>query len=164
MGMWPKAFAQFVELAPHISRLLPMADRFFQSKTAGDDDAHRKVVEAVQTATDGLRGDFGEVTAAHTALSKQVGDLDGKLDAAIAEVQTAKLATDAVVAETATVKLAIDSVANDIRATKFAMEAIERRMTHFETIQSRLSYLYLFVFVATLAMLVLLGLVFARVH
>ena len=163
MGMWPKAFAQFVELAPHISRLLPMADRFFQSRNASE-DANRNVAEAVQTATDDLRGDFGQLTAAHTALSKQVSDLDSKLDATLAEARTAKLAADACVAETGAMKVSVESVASEIRATRFSMEAIERRMAQFETIQSRLSYLYLFVFVATLAMLVLLGLVFARVH
>ena len=161
--MWPKAFAQFVELAPHISRLLPMADRFFQSRTASE-DADRNVAEAVQTATDDLRGGLSQVTAAHIALSKQVSDLDSKLDATLADVRSAKLAADACVTETGGIKLSVESVANDVRATKFAMEAIERRMTQFETIQNRLSYLYLLVFIATLTMLVLLGLLLARIH
>ena len=36
-SMWPKALAQLIELAPHIARLLPTADRFLQSKVAGDE-------------------------------------------------------------------------------------------------------------------------------
>ncbi len=30
--MWPKVIAQLFELLPHVSRLVPMADRFFSSK------------------------------------------------------------------------------------------------------------------------------------
>ena len=47
--MWPKALAQLIELAPHAARLLPMADKFFQSKTAGE-EANRKAMPGADTS------------------------------------------------------------------------------------------------------------------
>lgn len=85
--MWPKAFAQLVELAPHISRLLPMADRFFQSKSTAD-DATRK---AVETMGQGLRADLNQVTVAHAGLSDQLGDLGKKLSRIETDTQATRL-------------------------------------------------------------------------
>ena len=73
--MWPKAIAQLIELLPHAARLLPVADKFFQSKTAGE-EANRKAMEAM---ADGLRGDLGQVTASHAGLYRQLNDQSDKL-------------------------------------------------------------------------------------
>lgn len=66
--MWPKAFSQFIELAPHISRLLPLADRFLQSKTAAEDPGRR----ALETASATLKEDLGNVSAAQDGISRQI--------------------------------------------------------------------------------------------
>ncbi len=87
--MWPKALAQLIELAPHITRLLPMADRFFDSKTA-DADASRT---AMQQMAEGLRGDLGQVTASHAGLYRQLNDQSEKLSNIAADVQSTKLTT-----------------------------------------------------------------------
>ncbi len=47
--MWPKAFSQLVELAPHITRLLPLADRYFKDKSSSD-EATRKTLEEMQAS------------------------------------------------------------------------------------------------------------------
>ena len=73
--MWPKAFAQLIELAPHVSRLLPMADRFLNAKTA-DAEASRS---AMQQMAEGLRGDLGQVTASHAGLYRQLNEQSEKL-------------------------------------------------------------------------------------
>ena len=87
--MWPKALAQLIELAPHITRLLPLADRFFDSKTA-DADASRT---ALQQMAEGLRGDLGQVTASHAGLYRQLNDQSEKLSNISADVQSTRQAT-----------------------------------------------------------------------
>ena len=88
--MWPKALAQLIELAPHITRMLPMADRFFQSKTA-DADASRTAMEQM---AEGLRGDLGQVTASHAGLYRQLNDQSEKLSSIAADVHATRLSTD----------------------------------------------------------------------
>ena len=79
-NMWPKVFAQLVELLPHISRLIPMADKFFASKTSSE-----KANEAAMLAmADGVRGDLGQVTASHAGLYRQLQQQGAKLDEAVA--------------------------------------------------------------------------------
>ena len=89
--MWPKALSQLIELAPHITRLLPLADRFFDSKTA-DADASRT---AMQQMAEGLRGDLGQVTASPAGLYRQLNDQSEKLSNIAADVHSTKLSTEA---------------------------------------------------------------------
>ena len=50
--MWPKLLMQLFELLPHISRLVPMADKYFSQKTAAE-----KANEAALAAmAEGVRG------------------------------------------------------------------------------------------------------------
>lgn len=88
--MWPKAFAQLVELAPHISRLLPMADRFFQSKAAGD-EANRKAIDAMG---DRLRADLNQINVTHASLSDQIADLSTRTDRLTSDSDTLKRSAD----------------------------------------------------------------------
>jgi septal ring factor EnvC (AmiA/AmiB activator) len=98
--MWPKALAQLIELAPHITRMLPMADRFFQSKTA-DADASRTAMEQM---AEGLRGDLGQVTASHAGLYRQLNDQSEKLSNIAADVHATRLSTDALEARIASLE------------------------------------------------------------
>ena len=84
--MWPRALAQLIELAPHITRLVPLADRFFQSKTAGE-EANRRAMDAM---TEGLRGDLGQVTASHAGLYRQLNEQSEKITAAAADLEAVK--------------------------------------------------------------------------
>src|ERR1700730_18307249 len=73
--MWPKVFMQLVELLPHISRLVPMADKFFSSKAASE-----KANEAAMLAmAEGVRGDLGQVTKAHMGLYRQLQDQSAQI-------------------------------------------------------------------------------------
>ena len=85
--MWPKVL---IELVPHIVRLVPMADRFLQSKSDSD-EANRKALEAM---ADGLRGDLGQVTAAHSGLYRQLNEQSEKLAGIAADVGELKLAVE----------------------------------------------------------------------
>ncbi len=66
--MWPKVFAQLVELLPHISRLIPMADKFFASKMANE----RTTDAALAAMVEGVRDDLGQTTATHAGLYRQL--------------------------------------------------------------------------------------------
>jgi septal ring factor EnvC (AmiA/AmiB activator) len=89
--MWPKAIAQLIELAPHIARLLPMADRFFVSKSAEQDAART----AMEQMADGLRGDLAEVAASHAGLYRQLNDQSEKLSNLSADLRSTKLIVEA---------------------------------------------------------------------
>ncbi len=95
--MWPKALAQIIELAPHITRLLPLADRFFQSKSA-EAEASRTAMEQM---AEGLRGDLGQVTASHAGLYRQLNDQSEKLSSLSADTRSIKANQDALDARVA---------------------------------------------------------------
>lgn len=78
--MWPKALSQLIELAPHIARLLPAADRYFQGKNAGD-DANRA---AMAKFGEDVRTDLGRVTASHEGIYRQLNE-QGERFAQLAE-------------------------------------------------------------------------------
>jgi hypothetical protein len=105
--MWPKAIAQLIELLPHAARLLPVADNFFKSKTAGE-EANRKAMEAM---ADGLRGDLGQVTASHTGLYRQLNDQSEKLAEISVEARAAREAAEAAQARITNLELRLDRIA-----------------------------------------------------
>jgi hypothetical protein len=73
--MWPKLLMQLFELLPHISRLVPMADKYFSQKAAAE-----KANEAALAAmAEGVRGDLGQVTRAHAGLYRQLQDLSAQV-------------------------------------------------------------------------------------
>ena len=85
--MWPKVIAQLFELLPHITRLVPMADRYLSSKTASE-----KATEAAMAAmADGVRGDLGQVTKAHAGLYRQLQDQSAQIAQVGEEVKRARL-------------------------------------------------------------------------
>ena len=82
--MWPKLLMQLFELLPHISRLVPMADKYFSQKAAAE-----KANEAALAAmAEGVRGDLGQVTKAHAGLYRQLQDLSAQV-AAVGETAEA---------------------------------------------------------------------------
>jgi septal ring factor EnvC (AmiA/AmiB activator) len=84
--MWPKAIAQLVELLPHVARLLPHADRFFNAKAA-DAEASRTAMEQM---AQGLRGDLGQVTASHAGLYRQLNEQSEKLSTIATDVHATR--------------------------------------------------------------------------
>ena len=90
--MWPKAIAQLIELLPHMSRLLPLADRFLNTKSA-DAEASRTAMEQM---AQGLRGDLGQVTASHAGLYRQLNEQSERLGNIAADLRSTKLSTESV--------------------------------------------------------------------
>jgi septal ring factor EnvC (AmiA/AmiB activator) len=88
--MWPKALAQLIELAPHITRLVPAADRFLNTKTASEEASRN----AMQQMAEGLRGDLGQVTASHAGLYRQLNEQSEKLAGIAADARATRAAVD----------------------------------------------------------------------
>ena len=99
--MWPKTLAQLLELAPHITRLVPMADRYLQSK-ADRREASQRAMEQLADGlrgdlaniADGLRGDMGQMAAAQAGIYHQLKEQSDTLARIAADVRATRLATD----------------------------------------------------------------------
>ena len=88
--MWPKVIAQLFELLPHITRLVPVADKYLSSKTASE-----KATEAAMVAmAEGVRGDLGQVTKAHAGLYRQLQDQSAQIAQVGEEVKRARLSVE----------------------------------------------------------------------
>ena len=88
--MWPKVIAQLFELLPHITRLVPMADKYLSSKTASE-----KATEAAMAAmAEGVRGDLGQVTKAHAGLYRQLQEQSAQITQVGEDVKAARLAVE----------------------------------------------------------------------
>jgi len=82
--MWPKALAQLIELAPHIARLLPTADRFLQSRSAGDEATRAELAKIGED----VRADIHRATASHEGIYRQLNE-QGERMAELTEQMTA---------------------------------------------------------------------------
>jgi septal ring factor EnvC (AmiA/AmiB activator) len=68
--MWPRLIAQLVDLLPHATRLLPMADAYFATRREND----RAQAIAIATMADELRADVGRVADSHTSMQRQIAE------------------------------------------------------------------------------------------
>ena len=88
--MWPKLFAQLFELLPHVTRLVPIADRYFSSKAANE-----KANEAAMVAlAEDVRGDLGQVTKVYAGLYRQLQELSAHVAEAGEDAKRARLAME----------------------------------------------------------------------
>jgi chromosome segregation ATPase len=104
--MWPKVIAQLFELLPHISRLLPMADKFLSSKAA----AEKANEAAVAAMAEGVRGDLGQVTKAHVGLYRQLQEQSAQIAEVAEEVKQARLAVEQHAQQVEALKLQVASL------------------------------------------------------
>jgi chromosome segregation ATPase len=88
--MWPKVLAQLFELLPHIARMVPMADKYFASKTASE----KANETALAAMAEGVRGDLGQVTKAHAGLYRQLQDQSAQITEVSEEIKRARLAIE----------------------------------------------------------------------
>lgn len=89
--MWPKALAQLIELAPHIARLLPTADRFLQQRAAGDDATRA----AVAKIGEDVRTDISRVTASHEGIYRQLNEQGERIGQLSEHMTAARSAAEA---------------------------------------------------------------------
>jgi septal ring factor EnvC (AmiA/AmiB activator) len=82
---------QLVELLPHVSRLVPVADRYFSSKAAGE----RASEMALATLAEGVQTDLGQVTKAHAGLYRQLQEQGTQISAVGDEVHQVRASLQA---------------------------------------------------------------------
>jgi ElaB/YqjD/DUF883 family membrane-anchored ribosome-binding protein len=88
--MWPKVLMQLVELLPHVTRLVPVADRYFASKQAGE-KANQAALVAM---AEGVQADLGQVAKAHAGLYRKLLEQEAQLAEMRDEVRQAKTAVE----------------------------------------------------------------------
>jgi hypothetical protein len=88
--MWPKALIQLLELAPHVTRLVPMADRYLQSRAEGRDTQR----QALEQLADGIRGDLKQLAVAQTGIYQQLNQQGETLAGIAADMSAMRLTTD----------------------------------------------------------------------
>lgn len=160
--MWPKALSQLVELAPHVTRLLPLADRYFKEKSSGDDATrralddlqanHRAALETqratVTDLSDRLHADLGgiasQITTQNTqsaALHRQLADLERQLAGVTRPV--------------AELEKSLASTRADALEAKQATESLTGRLARIEAAQRTSQILVAVALLLLLALLVL---------
>ena len=81
---------QLMELLPHATRLIPVADKYFSSKTANE-----KANEAALVAmAEGVQADLGQVTAAHAGLYRKMQEQEAQIAEMRDEVRQARVAME----------------------------------------------------------------------
>jgi len=85
---------QFLDLIPHLTRLLPHIDRIITQRTSGD-DAQKKNLEQFQQMTEGLRSDLAQATASHASLYRQLNEQGEKMSELAADLHDSRAALQA---------------------------------------------------------------------
>ena len=88
--MWPKVLMQLFELLPHVTRLVPVADRYFSAKAANE-NANEAAFAAM---AEGVRGDLGQVTAAHAGLYRKLQDQSNQIAVLTDDVRLARASAE----------------------------------------------------------------------
>jgi septal ring factor EnvC (AmiA/AmiB activator) len=83
--MWPRLLEQLLDLLPHVTRLVPLADRYFTSRSAAE-RTHAEDLSSLQTA-------LGDLLRSHDRLSAELAAHHPTLDRLTAQLasQTAQL-------------------------------------------------------------------------
>jgi len=81
--MWPRLLAQLLELLPHVSRLVPLADRYLTVRSTSE-QAHEESLAA-------LSSHIGNFTQSQTDLVAQLASQNRKLDHIIAQADLNRL-------------------------------------------------------------------------
>lgn len=73
--MWPKVLLQLFELLPHVTRLIPVADKYFAQRSAAEKTSHATLAAMAED----VRGDLGQVAKAHEGLYRQLQEQSGHI-------------------------------------------------------------------------------------
>lgn len=68
--MWPRLISQLIELLPHATRLVPMADNFLAARREGE----QAKANAIADLADTLRTDVGRVADSYNGLARQIAE------------------------------------------------------------------------------------------
>jgi len=81
-----------LELLPHFARLVPMADKFFATRTASE----RAQEAALAALAEEVRGQLGKATQTHTGIYRQLQDQSRQVSEMAVEVTKTRMAIDSV--------------------------------------------------------------------
>jgi len=104
--MWPKVLMQLFDLLPHVTRLVPLADRYFSAKTATE-SANEAALSAM---AEGVRGDLGQVAAAHAGLYRQLQEQGGRISDLGEDVRNVRAAVEQSERRIETLSRKVDSI------------------------------------------------------
>jgi hypothetical protein len=68
--MWPRLISQLIELLPHATRLVPMADNYLAVRREGE----QAKANAIADLADTLRTDVGRVADSYNGLARQISE------------------------------------------------------------------------------------------
>jgi septal ring factor EnvC (AmiA/AmiB activator) len=88
--MWPKLLMQLIELLPHATRLVPIADKYFSSRTASE-KANQAALAAM---AEGVQADLGQVTKAHAGLYRKLQEQEAQIAEVGEDVRQSKAAME----------------------------------------------------------------------
>ena len=98
--MWPKLL---FDLLPHFARLMPMADKYFSSRSERD-----KAQEAALAAlAEDVRGELGQVTETHAGLRRQLQEQSAQVAELGVDVARARMGVESVEARVAKLEKAV---------------------------------------------------------
>jgi septal ring factor EnvC (AmiA/AmiB activator) len=100
---------QFLDLIPHLTRLLPHVERMIQQRSSGD-DTQKKNLEQFQQMTEGLRGDLAQATASHASLYRQLNDQGEKMSELAADLHGSRTALQSAESRIAELESSINSI------------------------------------------------------
>jgi chromosome segregation ATPase len=129
--MWPRLLAQLFELLPHITRLVPLADRYFASRSANE----RAQEAALAALAETMRSDVAGLTQSQASLATQL------------EAQAAQLAR---------VTEDLNLTRRELAAQTTQLEAVMRQLKRLGLWVIASAVLILLLFVGALVFLLLL--------
>src|ERR1700734_1994029 len=83
--MWPRMLEQLLELLPHLTRMVPLADRYFSSRSATD-HAHAEDLSTLRTELGGLARSHDRLTAELASQAPKLDHIAQQLDLNRAEL------------------------------------------------------------------------------
>jgi len=129
--MWPKIL---FELLPHLTRLVPMADRYLTTRTASE-----KAQEAALAALGAeVRGELGQMGEVHTGIQRQLQDQGAQLSELAVEVTRARMGVESMEARVAALErsaaamrwLAVAALVGLAGAVGLLVAVLERLRAH----------------------------------
>jgi chromosome segregation ATPase len=129
--MWPKIL---FELLPHLTRLVPMADRYLTTRTASE-----KAQEAALAALGAeVRGELGQMGEVHTGIQRQLQDQGAQLSELAVEVTRARMGVESMEARVAALErsaaamrwLAVAALVGLAGAIGLLLAVLERLRAH----------------------------------
>ena len=113
--MWPKLLTQYlpqlIEILPHVSRVVPLADKYLTARSASDAKTEAKL----DTLSETMRGDLGKVARAHIDLATRLDEFAGHVAETATETKRTRMAIETEQARIAVLETSLKSLGTWIK-------------------------------------------------